>query len=69
MLSDTRISGVSCVTYNPLQVSKFAPSKIYALLSVHYYALQGIFATRLGAEQARGKLDFPTFIAEWEVEQ
>ena len=48
-------------------VPKFAPSKIYALLSVHYYALHGIFATQLGAEQARGKLDFPTIILEWEV--
>ena len=68
LLGDTRISGVSCVmTYNPLHVSKFAPSKIYALISVHYYALQGIFATRLGAEQAQGKLDFPTAILEWEV--
>ena len=41
--------------------------KVYALLSVHYYALQGIFATELGAEQARGKLEFPTIILEWEV--
>ena len=41
--------------------------KVYALLSTHYYALQGIFATQLGAEQAQGKLDFPTTIAEWEV--
>ena len=68
LLCDTRISGASCVAYNPLHVSKFAPSKIYALLSVHYYALQGIFATRLGAEQAQGKLDFLTIILEWEVE-
>jgi len=43
------------------------PSKVYALLSTHYHALQGIFATQLGAEQARGKLDFPTTILEWEV--
>lgn len=68
LLSDTRISGLSCVTYNPLHVSESSPSKVYALLSVHYYALQGIFATRLGAEEAQGKLDFPTIILEWEVE-
>ena len=69
LLSDTRISGVSCVTYNQLHVSKFASSKskVYALLSTHYYALQGIFVTELGAEQARGKLEFPTIITEWEV--
>ena len=42
--------------------------KVYALLSAHGYALQGIFATELGAEQARGKLDFPTTITKWEVE-
>jgi len=42
--------------------------KVYALLSVHYNTLQGIFATELGAEQARGKLNFPTTIEEWEVE-
>lgn len=42
--------------------------KVYALLSAHYYTLQGIFATELGAEQARGKLNFPTNIEEWEVE-
>lgn len=42
--------------------------KVYALLSQHYSTLQGIFATELGAEEARGKLDFPTIIVEWEVE-
>ena len=42
--------------------------KVYALLSQHYSTLQGIFATRLGAEEAQGKLDFPTTITEWEVE-
>lgn len=58
--------------------------KVYALLSVHCYAydwsnpsipkalselkLQSIFATRLGAEEAQGKLDFQTIITEWEVE-
>ena len=41
--------------------------KVYALLAGTDYALQGIFATRLGAEQARGKLDFWTIILEWEV--
>lgn len=67
LLSDTRISGVSCVTYNPLHVSKSSPPKVYALVSQHYYALQGIFATRSGAEQVREKLDFWTVILEWEV--
>ena len=67
LLSDTRISGVSCVAYNPLHVSKSSPSKVYALLSVPYYALQGIFATRLGAKEVRGKLDSLTIILEWEV--
>ena len=42
--------------------------KVYALLSVHYNTLQGIFATRLGAEEVRGRLDFWTIILEWEVE-
>ena len=44
------------------------PAKVYALFSAHYEVLHGIFATRLGAEQARGKLNFPTTIEEWEVE-
>ena len=68
LLSDTRISGVSCVTYNPLHVSKFAPSKVYVLLSARYDDLYGIFATELGAEQARGKRRTRTTIEEWEVE-
>ena len=42
--------------------------KVYALLSTHYHALQGIFATQLGAEDARSKLEFETHIIEWEVE-
>ena len=42
--------------------------KVYALLSAPDYALQGIFATRLGGEEARAKLDFWTIILEWEVE-
>ena len=41
--------------------------KVYALLSAPDYALQGIFATRLGAEEVRGRLDFWTIILEWEV--
>lgn len=40
---------------------------VYVLLSAKYETLQGIFATELGAEQARGKLNFPTTIEEWEV--
>lgn len=40
---------------------------VYVLLSANYNTLQGIFATELGAEQARGKLNFPTDIEEWEV--
>ena len=68
LLCDTRISGVSCVAYNPLHVPKFAPSKVYALFSAHYDDLHGIFLTELGAEQARDKLNFPTTIEEWEVE-
>ena len=67
LLGDTRISGVSCVAYNPLHLSKVAPSKVYALLSTPDYALQGIFATRLGAEKMQGKRTFPTVILEWEV--
>ena len=41
--------------------------KVYALLSAPDYALHGIFATRLGAEEVRGRLDFWTIILEWEV--
>ena len=67
LLCDTRISGVSCVAYSPLHVPKFAPSKVYALLAGTDYALQGIFATRLGAEKMQGKRTFPTVILEWEV--
>ena len=44
-----------------------SPSKVYALLSGTDYALQGIFATRLGAEEVQGKRTFPTVILEWEV--
>ena len=69
LLGDTRISGVSCVmTYNPLNVSKVAPSKVYALISNSDDTLQGIFATELGAEQARGKRRTRTTIEAWEVE-
>lgn len=68
LLGDTRISGVSCVAYNPLHVPKVAPSKVYALISNSDDTLQGIFATELGAEQARGKRRTRTTIEEWEVE-
>ena len=69
LLGDTRISGVSCVmTYNPLNVSKVAPSKVYALISNSDDTLQGIFATELGAEQSRGKRRTRTTIEDWEVE-
>lgn len=68
LLCDTRISGVSCVAYNPLHVPKFAPSKVYALISNSDDTLQGIFATELGAEQARGKRRTRTTIEDWEVE-
>jgi hypothetical protein len=55
------------VAYNPLHVPKFAPSKVYALISDDYDTLHGIFATELGAEQVRGKLRTRTTIGEWEV--
>ena len=42
--------------------------KVYALLDGTDYALQGIFATRLGAEEVQGRLSFWTIIWEWEVE-
>ena len=41
---------------------------VFVLLSANYKTLQGIFTTRLGAEGAQGKLDFPTVILEWEME-
>ena len=44
------------------------PSKVYALISISDDTLQGIFATELGAEQARGKRRTRTTIEDWEVE-
>jgi hypothetical protein len=42
--------------------------KVYALFSARYDTLQGIFATELGAEQARRKFYGPMYIEDWEVE-
>lgn len=57
LLSDTRISGVSCVTYNPLHVSKSSPSKVYVLTNVirgawqHERIVVGVYATQQAADK------------------
>lgn len=62
LLCGTRISGVSCVTYNPLHVSESSPSKVYIVVqarksmfdSGYENDVVGVYLSREAAEKDYG---------------